>query len=123
MCDADGTRPLRDPRRRGGTIRGSRRRTGRDRDTGRRGGPGGNGGPGRLEALRQLGEVVGQLGESHVGVKLLDDAVVEALGKVSFTGASGAVSFNEFGDNKARVLTVYKVEGGAWKAAKTEDFK
>lgn len=48
---------------------------------------------------------------------------VEALGKVSFTGASGAVSFNEFGDNKARVLTVYQVEGGAWKAAKTEDFK
>ena len=50
-------------------------------------------------------------------------ATVDALGKVSFTGASGAVSFNEFGDNKARVLTVYKVEGGAWKAAKTEDFK
>lgn len=48
---------------------------------------------------------------------------VTALGKVDFAGASGKVAFNEFGDSKARVLTVYKVDGGAWKADKTEDFK
>ena len=50
-------------------------------------------------------------------------ATVEALNKVKFAGASGQVAFNEFGDNTSRILTVYKVEGGAWKAAKTEDFQ
>lgn len=50
-------------------------------------------------------------------------ATVEALGKVSFDGASGKVSFDQYGDSQARVLTVYKVEGGTWKPAKTEDFK
>ncbi|MFP5415710.1 MAG: branched-chain amino acid ABC transporter substrate-binding protein [Actinomycetes bacterium] len=50
-------------------------------------------------------------------------ATVEALAKVDFEGASGRVAFDEFGDSKARVLTVYRVEGGMWKAAKTEDFQ
>ena len=50
-------------------------------------------------------------------------ATIEALGKVDFAGASGRVAFDEFGDSKARVLTVYKVEGGTWVADKTEDFK
>lgn len=50
-------------------------------------------------------------------------ATVEAIGKVSFDGASGKVSFDEFGDSQARVLTVYKVSGGKWVADKTEDFK
>ena len=50
-------------------------------------------------------------------------ATVEALGKVDFAGASGRVAFDEFGDSKARVLTVYKVTGGKWVADKTEDFK
>ncbi|WP_454227940.1 hypothetical protein [Propioniciclava flava] len=44
-------------------------------------------------------------------------ATVEALNKVKFAGASGQVAFNEFGDDASRILTVYKVEGGAWKAA------
>ena len=48
---------------------------------------------------------------------------VEALNSVKFSGASGEVAFNEFGDNTSRILTVYKVEGGEWKAAKTEDFQ
>ncbi len=50
-------------------------------------------------------------------------ATVEALNKVAFDGASGRVEFDEFGDNKTRMLTVYKVEAGAWAAVKTEDFK
>jgi branched-chain amino acid transport system substrate-binding protein len=38
---------------------------------------------------------------------------------VSFQGATGDVSFDEFGDATAKVLTVYKVEGDKWVADKT----
>ncbi|MDR2567657.1 MAG: branched-chain amino acid ABC transporter substrate-binding protein [Bifidobacteriaceae bacterium] len=41
-------------------------------------------------------------------------AVVEAIGKTTSSGATGAITFDEFGDNTARVLTVYKVENGKW---------
>lgn len=50
-------------------------------------------------------------------------ATVTALGKVNFAGASGQVAFDQYGDSTSRVLTVYKVEGGKWVPAKTEDFK
>ena len=46
-------------------------------------------------------------------------ATVDAIGKVSFEGATGTVSFDEYGDATAKVLTVYKVEGDKWAAAKT----
>jgi branched-chain amino acid transport system substrate-binding protein len=46
-------------------------------------------------------------------------ATVEAISGVSFQGATGDVSFDEFGDATAKVLTVYKVEGDKWVAAKT----
>ncbi|NNG18590.1 branched-chain amino acid ABC transporter substrate-binding protein [Naumannella sp. ID2617S] len=48
---------------------------------------------------------------------------IAAVGKVDFNGATGKVAFDEFGDSKARILTVYKVSGGEWAADKTEDFK
>lgn len=44
---------------------------------------------------------------------------VEAIGKVSFDGATGPVSFDEYGDTKTKVLTVYKVTDGKWTADKT----
>lgn len=50
-------------------------------------------------------------------------ATVTALGSVDFAGASGRVAFDEFGDNKTRTLTVFRVADGAWKAVRTEDFK
>ena len=46
-------------------------------------------------------------------------ATVEAIGSASFQGATGDVSFDEFGDATAKVLTVYKVEGDKWVADKT----
>ena len=46
-------------------------------------------------------------------------ATVEAINGVSFQGATGDVSFDEFGDATAKVLTVYKVEGDKWVADKT----
>lgn len=48
---------------------------------------------------------------------------IKALSSVSIQGATGTVAFDEFGDSKSRVLTVYKVTGGQWAADKTEDFK
>lgn len=50
-------------------------------------------------------------------------ATVEALGKVDFAGASGQVSFDQYGDTKARIWTVYKVTDGKWVAVKTEDYQ
>jgi branched-chain amino acid transport system substrate-binding protein len=49
-------------------------------------------------------------------------ACVEAMNDVAFDGASGKVAFDEFGDTTTRVLTVYKVQDGAWVAVKTDEF-
>jgi len=48
---------------------------------------------------------------------------VTDLGKVSFDGVTGKVAFDEFGDTTTKVLTVYKVSGGAWVAEDTSEFK
>ncbi|MFK0256820.1 branched-chain amino acid ABC transporter substrate-binding protein [Streptomyces sp. NPDC090445] len=48
--------------------------------------------------------------------------VVEALGKVSFDGVTGKVSFDENGDTTNKQLTVYKVEGGKWIDVKSDTF-
>lgn len=50
-------------------------------------------------------------------------ATIDAIGSVDFTGATGQVAFDEFGDSKARVLTAYRVEGGKWTPAATENFE
>ena len=50
-------------------------------------------------------------------------ATVEAMSKVSFDGVTGKVAFDEYGDTTSRVLTVYGVEGDAWKPVSTEEFK
>jgi branched-chain amino acid transport system substrate-binding protein len=48
---------------------------------------------------------------------------VEAMSDVSFDGVTGAVAFDEFGDTTTKVLTVYRLEGGAWVAAETGEFE
>ncbi|MER6569484.1 branched-chain amino acid ABC transporter substrate-binding protein [Streptomyces sp. NPDC001093] len=56
------------------------------------------------------------------GGKLPSDArakVTAAMQNVSFDGVTGKVSFDEFGDATNKQLTVYKVDGGAWKAAQS----
>jgi len=58
--------------------------------------------------------------------KLPSDArakITEAMQKVSFDGVTGKVSFDQYGDTTNKQLTVYKVEGGAWKAVKSATFK
>ncbi|MFJ9828336.1 branched-chain amino acid ABC transporter substrate-binding protein [Streptomyces sp. NPDC101160] len=59
------------------------------------------------------------------GGKLPSDArakVTEALGKVSFDGVTGKVSFDEYGDTTNKQLTVYKVQGGKWVDVKSDTF-
>ena len=49
-------------------------------------------------------------------------ATETALQSVSFQGATGQVSFDQYGDATAKVLTVYKVTNGAWAPEKTGSF-
>jgi branched-chain amino acid transport system substrate-binding protein len=60
---------------------------------------------------------------SATDAKSARQATLDALGKVSFDGATGKVGFDEFGDSVSRVLTVYKVDGTEWKAEKTGELK
>ena len=50
-------------------------------------------------------------------------ATTDALGKVSFTGVTGPVAFDKFGDTTSRVLTVYKVTSLKWVPVVTKAFK
>jgi branched-chain amino acid transport system substrate-binding protein len=47
----------------------------------------------------------------------------QAVQDGSIDGVTGKVAFDQFGDTTTRVLTVYKVENGAWKPQETEEFK
>jgi branched-chain amino acid transport system substrate-binding protein len=50
-------------------------------------------------------------------------ATITAMADVSFDGATGKVAFDKFGDSVSRVLTVYKVDGGAWKPEKVGELQ
>ena len=50
-------------------------------------------------------------------------SLVEATNDVSFSGVTGEVAFDEYGDTTSKVLTVYKVTGGKWVPAKTDEFE
>ena len=49
--------------------------------------------------------------------------IVAAVQATDLDGATGKVSFDEYGDTTTKILTVYKVEAGAWKPQKTAEFK
>ncbi|HEX7552408.1 MAG TPA: hypothetical protein VF378_02560, partial [Geothrix sp.] len=46
-------------------------------------------------------------------------ATLDALGKISFDGVTGKVSFDQYGDSTIRVLTAYKVADLKWAQMKT----
>ncbi|WP_299445372.1 branched-chain amino acid ABC transporter substrate-binding protein [uncultured Phycicoccus sp.] len=48
---------------------------------------------------------------------------IDAMSNVAFDGVTGKVAFDEYGDTTSRVLTVYEVDGDAWTAVNTEEFK
>jgi branched-chain amino acid transport system substrate-binding protein len=56
---------------------------------------------------------------SAADAKSARQPTIDAVGKVSFDGATGKVAFDQYGDTTTKVLTVYKVTSGKWKADKT----
>ncbi len=54
-------------------------------------------------------------------VKNQRQAIIDAVGKVSFAGVTGQVGFDEFGDTKVKVISGYKVENGKWVFVKSEN--
>jgi branched-chain amino acid transport system substrate-binding protein len=50
-------------------------------------------------------------------------AVIDAVQKTNFSGASGTVAFDAFGDTVTKVLTMYKVDAGEFKPIKSGEFK
>jgi branched-chain amino acid transport system substrate-binding protein len=58
---------------------------------------------------------------SATDAKSAREATIAAMAKVDFTGATGRVAFDEFGDTKTKVITIYKVDSGKWATVKTVD--
>ncbi|MEV6264601.1 branched-chain amino acid ABC transporter substrate-binding protein [Streptomyces sp. NPDC051784] len=51
------------------------------------------------------------------------EQVLEAMAEVKFTGVTGDVSFDEFGDTTNTMMTAYQVASGAWTDKKSEAVK
>jgi len=58
---------------------------------------------------------------SATDAKSAREATIKAMSGVTFTGATGKVAFDEYGDTVTKVVTVYKVADGKWAAEKTID--
>ena len=58
---------------------------------------------------------------SATDAKSAREATIAAMASVSFTGATGPVAFDEFGDTTSKVITIYKVDSGEWATVKTVD--
>ena len=56
---------------------------------------------------------------SHRSTTSVRQDIVKAVQDTNLDGATGKVAFDQFGDTTTKVLTVYKVTTGAWKAVKT----
>ena len=71
--------------------------------------------------------IISALAQVLPGKNAIDDsvrqAVVKAVQGTSIDGATGKVSFDQYGDTSNKTLTVYKVTSGAWKAEKTGSFQ
>jgi branched-chain amino acid transport system substrate-binding protein len=50
-------------------------------------------------------------------------SVIDEVGKVSISGVTGQVAFDQFGDTTTKVLTVYGVQNKKWVPKKTDTFK
>jgi branched-chain amino acid transport system substrate-binding protein len=48
--------------------------------------------------------------------------IIKAVQATDQSGATGSLKFDQYGDTLSKVLTVYKVEGGAWKSVKVGEF-
>jgi branched-chain amino acid transport system substrate-binding protein len=70
--------------------------------------------------------IIAALKTSLAGASDVESArqkTIDAVGKVSFDGVTGKVSFDQYGDSTSKVLTVYKVDAGAWATVETKAFE
>lgn len=63
------------------------------------------------------------LGKSKTVTDAVRKAVVAGVQKVNFSGASGTVAFDQYGDTVTKTLTVYKVVNAAFQPVKSGEFK
>jgi branched-chain amino acid transport system substrate-binding protein len=79
------------------------------------------------QAYDSANAIINAMATVLVGKTSLDSttrkAIVDAIQKNTFDGATGKVGFDEFGDTITPVLTAYKVTSGKWVDVKTEAFK
>ena len=73
------------------------------------------------DAAKSIVEALKKSLASATDGKSAREGTVAAMASVSFTGATGQVAFDEFGDTKSKVITIYKVESGKWATVKTVD--
>jgi branched-chain amino acid transport system substrate-binding protein len=71
--------------------------------------------------VTSLAETIGD-GEWTEGDKAQREALVKKVGEYDAEGATGKVSFDEYGDSTNKVLTVYQISGGKWEAVQTGEF-
>ncbi|HEX2040475.1 MAG TPA: branched-chain amino acid ABC transporter substrate-binding protein [Acidimicrobiales bacterium] len=81
-------------------------------------------GPQAYDAANVIIEALAKVLEDK---ETIDDAtrqeIVEAIQDTNLKGVTGDVTFDEFGDTTTRLLTVYKVQAGAWKDVETGEFE
>jgi branched-chain amino acid transport system substrate-binding protein len=68
-----------------------------------------------------IGSVATTIGDKEWSDSMRED-LVKNVGEYNAEGATGKVSFDEFGDSTNKVLTVYQVTGGKWNAVQTGEF-
>lgn len=73
------------------------------------------------DAAKSIIEALKKSLASASDAKSARQATIDAMASVSFTGATGPVSFDQYGDTKSKVITVYKVTDGKWVTVKTLD--
>jgi len=70
--------------------------------------------------INPLSAVLGSATKVNDTIRKAEMAAVQAE---NFSGASGTVAFDQFGDTVTKTLTMYKVEGGEFKPIKTGTFQ
>ena len=79
-----------------------------------------------LHAFDATNVVIEALARILPGQNQIDDAQKDRLRQtiqdLQLDGITGRIAFDEYGDTKTRILTVYKVEGAQWRPQKTAAF-
>jgi branched-chain amino acid transport system substrate-binding protein len=68
-----------------------------------------------------IGAAVDALNGEDAVTSSVRAAIVDGAQDTRTTGASGPISFDQFGDTRTKVLTLYRIERGAWVVQTTEE--